>query len=181
MTGVYSSSGAARCLRRLAAGNTSTYAERKPKEINMKAIKVLSIVMSLALMTMFGASGSWAQDKAKDAKAAPAAKPGKEPTIKILLENEKVRVQEVTYKPGDENTAVSRDGRVVRALTAGTLQRTYTDGKTDKVEWKVGETRYNEPAPGSAPQYKAKSVGKSDLVLYVVIVKGTSQPAPAKK
>jgi hypothetical protein len=129
-----------------------------------------------------GVSGTaLAQDKGKDAKAAPAAKAGKEPTIKVLLENEKVRVQEVTYKPGDENTAVSRDGRVVRALTAGTLQRTYVDGKTDKVEWKVGETRYNEPAPVSAPQYKAKSVGKSDLVLYVVIVKGTSQPAPAKK
>ncbi len=40
----------------------------------MKA--VLSVVMSFAAVMLFGASHGWAQDKGKDAKAAPAAKPG---------------------------------------------------------------------------------------------------------
>jgi quercetin dioxygenase-like cupin family protein len=42
----------------------------------MKAMKVLPVVMSLAIMTLFGISGPWAQDKSKVEKAAPAAKPG---------------------------------------------------------------------------------------------------------
>ena len=37
-----------------------------------------------------------AQDKAKDAKVAPAAEKGKS-TTKVLLENEKVRITESTF------------------------------------------------------------------------------------
>jgi hypothetical protein len=138
----------------------------------MKAIKVLSVVMSLAAMTLFGASGSWAQDKAKDAKAAPAAKAEKgQSKQNVLLENVKVIVREIRYKPGDLNTNVPRNGRVVLALTSGTLMRTYPDGKTQNVEFKAGDVRFNEPVAGSSPQYTTKNVGKSELVLYIVELK----------
>ena len=138
----------------------------------MKAIKVLSVVMSLAVMTLFGASGSWAQDKAKDAKAAPAAKAEKgQATQNVLLENAKVIVREIRYKPDDLNTNVPRNGRVVRALTSGTLMRTYPDGKTQNVEFKAGDVRFNEPVVGAGPQYTTKNVGKSELVLYIVELK----------
>ena len=111
-----------------------------------------------------------AQDKGKDAKAAPAAKAEKgQVTRKVLLENDKAQVFEVTFKPGDENKAVpSSLYRIVRALSGGTIQRTYADGKTEKVEWKTGEVRMNEPTKQT---YIAKNVGKTNIVLYVVVLK----------
>jgi hypothetical protein len=93
------------------------------------------------------------------------------PAVKVLLENDKVRAFETRYKPGDENSNVPREGRVIRALTSGTLMRTYADGKTERIEWKAGDVRYNPPITGPVPQYTTKSVGASDLVLYVVVMK----------
>ena len=87
----------------------------------------------------------------------------------LVVENEKVRVQETRFKPGDVNEAVpSSSTRVVLALKGGTLLRTYTDGKTDTVVWKPGQTRINPP---SAQPYTAKNIGKTELVLYIVVLK----------
>jgi hypothetical protein len=104
-----------------------------------------------------------AQEKAKAAKS--------QATTKVLLENEKVRVTEVHFKPGAENPNVPRNARVVRALKGGTLLRTHPDGKTDKVEYKTGDVRFNPPVVGATPQYTAKNVGKSEIVLYIVELK----------
>lgn len=121
---------------------------------------LLGILIPVFMAAGLVASPALAQDKAKAEKGKPV--------IKVLAENDKVRAWEVTYKPGDENTAVpSSSTRVVRALKGGTLMRTYTDGKTEKVEWKAGEARINAPSG----QYTAKNVGKTDIVLYVVLLK----------
>ena len=111
-----------------------------------------------------------AQDKAKDAKAAPAAKVEKGKVApKVLLDNDKAKAFEVAWKPGDVNASVPSSAyRVVRALKGGTLERTYADGKTEKVEWKTGEVRMNEP---SKQGYTAKNIGKSEIVLFVVQLK----------
>jgi hypothetical protein len=104
------------------------------------------------------------QEKAKAAKAEKG-----KATTTLVVENEKVRVQETRFKPGDVNEAVpSSSMRVVLALKGGTLLRTYADGKTEKVEWKTGQTRINLP---SAQAYTAKSIGKRELVLYIVVLK----------
>jgi hypothetical protein len=87
---------------------------------------------------------------------------------KVLLSNDRVEVTETRYKPGAENSNVPRAARVVRALTSGTLQRTYPDGKKENLEWKAGEVRFNPAAEGAAPQYTTKNVGKTELVLYSV-------------
>ena len=109
-------------------------------------------------------------DKAKDAKAAPAAKAEKGTAkLTVLAENDKVRVFEVEFKPGDENKAVpSSSSRVVRALKGGSLMRTYSDGKTQNVEWKTGEVRFVE---AEKTAYTTKNIGKSDIHLYVVVLK----------
>jgi hypothetical protein len=121
---------------------------------------LLGILIPVFMAAGLVASPGLAQDKAKAEKGKPV--------MKVLAENDKVRAWEITYKPGDENTAVpSSTTRVVRALKGGTLMRTYTDGKTEKVEWKAGEARINAPSG----QYTAKNVGKTDIVLYVVLVK----------
>jgi hypothetical protein len=110
------------------------------------------------------------QDKAKDTKALPSAKAEKgAPKLTVLMDNAKVRVFEVQYKPGEENKAVpSASSRVVRALKGGTLMRNYADGKTEKVEWKTGQVRFLE---AEKTAYTAKNVGKSDIHLYVVVLK----------
>jgi hypothetical protein len=109
-----------------------------------------------------------AQDKMKDTKMAPAAMAEKgKATITVLKENDKVRAYEVRFKPGDEITPSVSSTRVVRALKGGTIQRNYADGKTEKVEYKNGQVRINTP---SGP-YTAKNIGKTEVVLYVVLLK----------
>ncbi len=136
----------------------------------MKHLLSLFASLVVPVFMLAVANPVMAQDKAKDAKAAPAAKAEKgKATLKVLQENNKVRVFEVRYKPGDENTTVpSSSSRVLRVLKGGTLMRTYADGKTEKIEWKTGEVRFLEP---SKTTFKSKNVGKTDVELYVVVLK----------
>jgi mannose-6-phosphate isomerase-like protein (cupin superfamily) len=100
--------------------------------------------------------------------ASPAMAQGK-PSQKVLVDNDKVKVVESTYTPGDESNKKfkKRGFRVVRALTSGTLRRTYPDGKTEMVVIKAGEVRTFE----DGNQFSAKNVGTSDLVFYAVVPK----------
>lgn len=92
-------------------------------------------------------------------------------TQKILLDNDKVTAMELRYKPGEGNSNVPRNARVVRAITSGTLMRTYPDGKTEKIVFKAGEVRFNPAASGEVKQYTTKNIGKGTLVLYLVVLK----------
>src|ERR1044071_3132305 len=81
-----------------------------------------------------------AQDKAK-APTAPAA------NSKGVFENDKGRVLETTWKPGEESPSLARGPRVVRTLKGGTLTRIYPDGKTEKITSKDGEVRWFDATP----------------------------------
>jgi hypothetical protein len=121
----------------------------------------VSFLVPAFMLVGLAANPAIAQDKAKAEKGMA--------TLTVRLDNDKVRVFEVRFKPGDENKAVpSSLFRVVRALQGGTLQRTYADGKTEKVEYKTDEVRLNEPSKAT---YIAKNIGKTDVVLYVVALK----------
>jgi hypothetical protein len=123
-----------------------------------------SVLVPAFILAGVASSPAMAQEKMKEAKAEKG-----QATRKVLLENDKVQVFEVTFKPGDENKAVpSSSYRVLRALSSGTIQRTYAEGKTEKVEYKTGDVRMNEP---SKQTYTAKNIGKTDVVLYVVVLK----------
>lgn len=124
---------------------------------------LMTVVIPAFMLGGLIASPAIAQDKAKAAPAKGAAK------VTVLTENDKVRVFEVEFKPGDENKAVpSSSSRVVRALKGGSLMRTYTDGKTQNVEWKTGEVRFVE---AEKTGFTTKNIGKSDIHLYVVVLK----------
>ena len=111
-----------------------------------------------------------AQDKAKDAKAAPAAKAEKgKAAIKVLHEDDRVRVTETTFKPGDVGPSVVRGFRVFRALKNGTLERTYTDGRKEKYQRKAGEVVVAGP---DKEAFFVTNIGKSDYVSYTVTIKG---------
>ncbi len=125
----------------------------------------ISIRSSIGLVVLFivligGATGpTIAQEKAKAAKS--------EATLKVFVDNDKVRVFEIRFKPGDQGANVARPARVLRVLKGGTLLRTFADGKSDKRTYKTGDVVYEQ----SAQPFVPKNIGKSDLIFYVVFVK----------
>ena len=120
------------------------------------AAAFLSLLIPAFLMAGMIVNPAIAQDKAT--KSA----------LKALLENNKVKVYEVTYAPGAENTGVAASTqRIVRALKGGTLERSYADGKKEKVAWKTGEVKQIDPGPA----YTTKNIGKTEIQLYVVQLK----------
>ena len=122
----------------------------------------LGSLVASSFLAGVAATPAMAQEKAAKAEKGKA-------TRTVVAENEKVQVQEVRFRPGDVNEAVpSSSWRVVRGLKGGTLLRTYADGKTDKLVWETGQTRINPP---SAQAYTAKNIGKTELVLYIVVLK----------
>jgi len=107
------------------------------------------------------ATPAMAQDRAK-AQSGKAA-------VKVLFDDERIRAFEVTYQPGDQsNTSFHKlPFRIVRAMTSGTFQRTYPDGKIERVDIVAGEVRVFD----AGNQYSGKNVGTSVLVLYGVTPK----------
>src|SRR5713226_4492342 len=100
-----------------------------------------------------------AQEKTK-AKMEKAA--GKV-TIREVAKNNKYRVYEAIFKPGDEAPSIERPARVVRALHGGTLELTYPDGKKETSEYKNGEVKIRDRAT-----YGVKNIGKTTVHLYIV-------------
>ncbi len=128
----------------------------------MRRLVAVSLGVLAFVLSGLMVNAALAQDKAKADKGAPKV------AIKVITENDKVRVYEVTYVPGAENTAVaSSTMRVVRGLKGGTLERRYADGKKENVVYKTGDVRINEVSPA----YTAKNIGKSEVRLYVVLIK----------
>jgi hypothetical protein len=87
------------------------------------------------------------------------------PVVKVLLENDKVRVTETTFLPGD----VSRQDRKARTnyiLTDGKLERTAKDGKKTAYERKAGTAVWLGPDSDVV-----KNVGKSTYVVIGVTQK----------
>jgi mannose-6-phosphate isomerase-like protein (cupin superfamily) len=107
------------------------------------------------------ASPAMAQDKAQ-------AGSGKA-SVQVLFDDDRIRAFEVTYRPGDQsNTGYKKlPLRIVRAMTSGTLQRTYPDGRTEKVDIVAGEVRVFD----AGNQYSGKNIGTTVLVLYGVTPK----------
>jgi quercetin dioxygenase-like cupin family protein/uncharacterized damage-inducible protein DinB len=82
------------------------------------------------------------------------------PTMyKVLLDDDRVRVMEVTIKPGAEMGVHTHLESVVHALTAAKLRITYADGKTEDLDLQAGETMR---MPAGAP-HSTKNVGRTAL------------------
>ena len=86
---------------------------------------------------------------------------------KILVNNDRVRVSESVFKPGEVNPMAKRGYRVTRVLRGNTtIVRTHADGRTETIEWKEGGV-YVSPADNAS----SKNVGKSEAVIYTVVLK----------
>jgi hypothetical protein len=120
-----------------------------------------------ALAALFGLTAAFL---AAGIMTNPAIAADKAPSVKmkVLLENDKVKVYEATYAPGAENKGVvASSTRIVRCLKPGTLELTYADGKKEKRSWKAGQVREVKPGPA----YTTKNISKSEMQLYVVQLK----------
>jgi hypothetical protein len=86
---------------------------------------------------------------------------------KILLDNERLRATESVFKPGEANPLEPRGHRVTRVLKGSTtIERTHSNGRTEKIEWKEGGVYY---AP--ADNASARNIGKGEVTIYTVTMK----------
>jgi hypothetical protein len=118
------------------------------------------VIRALAAATIaFGLAAAgplYAQDKAKDKGKE------REPVTKVLLENDKVRVTESTFRPGDVSRT-ERKPRVNYVVKGAKLERTTKDGKKIAYELKAGQALWRE-----ADSDVVKNVGKTTFVVIGV-------------
>ena len=85
-------------------------------------------------------------------------------TSEVIAEGSGFVVSISTYRPGDVSPMAKRPIRVIQALTAGSLQRTFEDGTKENIIYKQGETKII----GDEKPYEIKNITNSTVKLYVV-------------
>ena len=121
--------------------------------------KSAGLLAGLLCSALMFATPAMAQEKKAEKKAAaPKAE------LKVLIENDKVRVYEARIPAGGEAANIPRPYRIGRALTNGTIERQFADGKKEIAHWKAGEVK----ELGPNPQYIPKNIGKTEFRIYIV-------------
>ena len=87
-------------------------------------------------------------------------------TIKVKLENPRVRVLEATLRPGVKESVHSHPTSIVYVLAGGTVRNHLPDGTTSIVTYTAGQTAYRDPVT-----HWAENIGKSTIHLIVVELK----------
>ena len=89
-----------------------------------------------------------------------------DPSMKILLENDRVRVQEHYLKPGEKIGLDSHPDKVIYAINDWKVRETYPDGTSRVVEGKAETAVW-----GSAKSHAVENIGTTD-VRNIVIAQG---------
>ena len=84
---------------------------------------------------------------------------------KFIMENDRVRVLDVLFKPNDKAVMHSHPDHVVYVLKGGKLKLT-SSGKTDVLDLKTGQAIFLK-----AQSHEAENTGKTDVDLLVVELK----------
>ncbi len=85
---------------------------------------------------------------------------------KVLFENERVRVCEAHFTPGQSIAMHSHPDHFVYVISPGTLRLTYPDGRTNEVEAKAGEVMWI-----AAETHAGQNIGSTDVRLLVTELK----------
>jgi hypothetical protein len=125
----------------------------------------VSLVVPAFILAGVASSQAMAQDKAKAASKATNS-------TKVLHEDDRVRVTETTTKPGERGNSIVRGFRVTRWLQGGTQERTYADGKKEKVERKTGEVSVQGP---DKQEFFVTNIGKTTMMTYAVNIKAAKK------
>ena len=122
----------------------------------MKRILVLMFLLAITGLVRSDASVLNAQD--------PATVNAKSITVK--LDNPRVRVLDVTLKPGEKENTHAHPAYVVYVIEGGKVRNHATDGKIVEYELKTGEVVYRDPLT-----HWAENIGTTTLRLVVVELK----------
>ena len=90
-----------------------------------------------------------------------------DPSMQILLENDRVRVQEHFVKVGQTIPMHSHPAKVIYALNDWKVRETLPDGTSRIVEGKAGTARW-----GKATQHAIENIGTTEVRNIVVELKG---------
>jgi quercetin dioxygenase-like cupin family protein len=123
----------------------------------MRKKSVTVALILTILLTLIGPS-SWmlAQDPAKvNAK-----------TIRVKLENDRVRVLEAILQPGDKEQLHSHPAYVIYVIAGGKTRSHTADGKTNDAELKTGDVIYRDPLV-----HWAENTGTTTIHLILVELK----------
>ena len=92
-----------------------------------------------------------------------------DPSMRILLENDRVRVQEHYLKPGEKIGMHSHPDKVIYAINHWKVRETYPDGTSRVVEGKAGTAVW-----GSAKSHAVENIGTTDVRNIVIELKDQS-------
>ena len=87
-----------------------------------------------------------------------AAAKGKRPWIRILINNRKVRVQEVRVRPGHLGPMVARPNRVQYILKGGKQRQHFPNGRTKVQILKTGTVVWR-----AKEKYAGENIGKTEI------------------
>ena len=122
----------------------------------MKTVCRGTWLAGIAVFVLLGYSGPAAQDVA-------AVNPK---TIKVKLENDRVRVLEATLKPGDKEQTHSHPASIIYVVSGGTVRNHASDGSTKETTYVAGDTIYREPLT-----HWAENIGTTTIHLMVYELK----------
>ena len=92
-------------------------------------------------------------------------------TVKVILENDQVRVIESTIPPGTLQAKHSHPATIVYYLTASKVKSEAPDGKLVVTERKAGEVAYRQPLTHSS-----ENVGMTPAKTLVIELKSANKP-----
>jgi beta-alanine degradation protein BauB len=121
-----------------------------------KSVYVKLGILGVSLALAFGAGTVMAQDVAK---LSPT-------DIKVLVDNDKVRVLEILHKPGAKEPMHSHPAAVSVYLSDFKLKVTSPDGKTIERIVKNGEVKWNE-----ALTHAVENIGTTDQHVIMIELK----------
>ncbi len=94
-----------------------------------------------------------------------------DPSMKILLENDRVRVQEHYLKPGQTIGMHSHPVKVIYAINDWKVRETFPDGTSRVVEGKAGTAVW-----GTAKSHSVENIGTTDVRNIVIELKDQNCP-----
>ena len=88
-------------------------------------------------------------------------------TIKVLFENDRVRVMEANLPAGGKEQVHSHPADIIYVLEGGRYRNYASDGKVTEGELKAGEVVFREPLT-----HAAENIGDKPLHMILVELKG---------
>ena len=122
-------------------------------------MKRISILMFLLLVAGF-ARGDASVSSDQDPVTVNAS------TIKVKLDNPRVRVLDVTLKPGEKEKTHSHPAYVVYIIEGGKVRNHAADGSVAEAEFKAGDVVYRDPLT-----HWAENIGNTTIRLVLVELK----------